>query len=744
MNRLLLMLALLLSLPGHAHAAAPSWTGTWDTRWRESGARMELTQHGSQVRGAYPVYGGRIEGTVHGRTLTGQWIEGLRHGGVTFVLAPDGQSFMGRFDNGQWWTGSRSGAAQHAVQIDQSGAREALRTFLLAGNAARAGALDEIGAAAAIVDFGPAGATMVPGEKLAAASALFDLVDQTTVRLWDIPGKRAQGPALQLRLKQAGTGAELPLTLVQAPDRRWSIAMPGASDLATARRALLARSGGRVPPPDDYLRRRSPRDAMRVFAASFADWDGAGRAEALDALDLSEFSPATRGYEGELAAQYLNGIVARVGAVIPQEIPDDPSSRDPYLVLSHPAGDVVIAAHGTSPKTWQFTADTVRRSRDIYTAIEDMPAAKGSILPRPYSPYFRARRLIHDQAPGLLARIGVLEVWQILGVLVLLIAAFAIASLLGVALLAILRRLVGGREVPAERELGWPLRLALTFLLYRAFVPALGLPERASQVSVGVTGVLLALSVMWGGWKLIDALGDRFVKRGTGERGKLDDISVLLVLAALKITLLAGGLLFIASELSLPYGGVVAGLGIGGLAVAFASKETLSNVFGAALLAADRPFRRGDWITTSDVAGTVEHVGIRSTRIRTAADSLVFVPNGKLADATVNNLGTRRHRLFDLKPVLAYGTSAAQVEAFVAGLPDVVAGIVPAVPGRTQASVTNVTPEGIEIGLTCYLDTPISADELAAKTALTLGVLRLAERLGIVLGKRAPPTQAAA
>ena len=729
----------------HAHAAAPGWTGSWDTRWHDSGARMDLVQQGDHVSGAYPVYGGRIEGTAHGRTLDGQWIEGPRHGGITFVLAPDGQSFMGRFDNGEWWTGGRADPGVFAVSIDQTGAREALRTFLMAGNDARAGAPDEIGTAAAVVDFGPDGAGMVPGQKLDAARALFDLIDLTTLQLWTIPGKRAQGPTLLLHLRQAGTQAELQLALVRQADGRWFVAMPDAQTLAAARRALLARSGGRPPPPEDYKQRRTPRDAMRSFTEGLDQWDRGGGDEALAALDLSGFSEATRRYEGELAAQFLDEIIDRVGVVIQQEIPDDPASRTPFLVLGHPVGDIVIApSTGAGPADWRFTEGSVRQARDVYTAIEDMPVTEDGTLPPLRSPYFRAHRFIHDHAPALLTRIGDLEAWQLVGVLAMLAAGAAAAVLLGVLLLTLLRRVVGGRQIPAERELRWPLGLALTFAIYKLLAPNLGLHERANRISTGVSGILLAIAVMWGGWKLIDALGDRFVKRASNQRGTLDDITVLLVLAALKIVLLAGGLLFIASELSLPYGGVVAGLGIGGLAVAFASKETLSNVFGAALLAADRPFRRGDWISTSDVSGTVEHVGIRSTRIRTAADSLTFVPNGKLADATVNNLGTRRTRLFGIKPVLAYGTSASQVEQFVAALPGVVAGVARALPERTQASVTGVSPEGIEVDLTCYLDTPVYADELAAKNALTLGVLRLAERLGITLGPRDPAAAAPA
>jgi small-conductance mechanosensitive channel len=702
---------------------------------------MDLVQQGDKVTGSYPVYGGRIEGTAHGRILEGRWIEGPRSGGITFAMAPDGRTFMGRFDTGEWWTGGRVGGPSDAVTINQSGAREALRTFLDGGNAARAGALDQIGAAAAVVDFGPSGAAMVPGEKLAATRALFDVIDLTTLQLWNILGRRAEGPVLPLQLRQAGTGVQMQLTMVQHPDGRWFVAMPDKADLAAARHALLARSGGRPAAQDDYLLRRNPRDAMRSFTDGLDHWDQGGEAQAVAALDLSGFSDATRQYEGALAAQYMDEIMDRVGEVVPQEIPDDPTSRDPFLVLSHPAGDVVIAppiAGAGGSQGWRFTADTVRRARDLYTAVQDMPLAVDNVVAPPRSPYFRAQPWVHDHLPALLARIGDIEAWQMVGALAILAASAVLGFVVGAVLLAVLRWVVGGRQIPAERQLRWPLRLALLFALYKLVSPALGLDERANRISVGVSGVLLAVAVMWGGWKLIDALGKGYLKRAEGSRTSFDAITVLLVLTALKIALLGGGLLFIASELSLPYGGVVAGLGIGGLAVAFASKETLSNVFGAALLAADRPFRRGDWISSGDVSGTVEHVGIRSTRIRTAGDSLVFVPNGKLADATVNNLGTRRVRLVEVKPLLAHGTTSEQVEAFVAGLPGVVAGVPRTLPNRAQAGVSNVAADGIEVGLTCYLDAPVYADELAAKTALMLGVLRLAEQLGITLGRREP------
>jgi len=676
---------------------------------------------------------------VQGRELRGQWTEGPRSGQVTFVMAPDGQSFMGRFETGEWWTGARVQAAVSGVALDQAGARQALRSFVMAGNAARSGDPNEWAKAAAAMDFGEAGQSLAPGQKLAAARSLFELVDQTTFQLFAIPGRRAGGDRLDLELKQAGTGVALPLALVRGADKLWRVAMP-AGDLGKLREALLARSGGRLPPPDDYKRRATARDAMRSFAAGFQDWDGSGRAQVLDALDLSAFSGATRAYEGELAAAYLNEAVDRIGQIVPQEISDDPQSRVPYIVFSHPAGSMVLApalpAPGSEAAGWRFTADTVRSARELYTAIEDMPEVQGGALPDVPSTYMRIRRWVREVAPALSARVGSLEAWQGIGVLALLTGSLAVAFAVGWFVLAVLRRAVGGRQASSEHQFRWPLRLVLGFLLYHFAAPALGLPEDAKRISTGATDVILALAVMWGGWKLIDTFGASAARRAEATAGTLDEIVVSLVMGALKLVLLAGGLLFIAQALSLPYEGVVAGLGIGGLAVAFASRETLSNVFGAGILVADRPFRRGDWIEAGEARGTVEHVGIRSTRIRTGEDSLLVVPNGKLADATVNNLGTRRHRVFKAALLVTQPAAPDTLAMFMDGLLALMNAAPHVRPGSAATGVTSIGPDGIGIELSCRLDVRIPDAERADRTALMLGVLRLADRMRVPLCQR--------
>ena len=104
-----------------------------------------------------------------------------------------------------------------------------------------------------------------------------------------------------------------------------------------------------------------------------------------------------------------------------------------------------------------------------------------------------------------------------------------------------------------------------------------------------------------------------------------------------------------ANELGFPAYSVVAGLGVGGLAIALAARDSVANLFGSMLIMFEKPFRVGHFIRVSGSEGTVEDVGFRSTRIRTADNSLISIPNNSVVNATVENLSLRsmrRQRLF--------------------------------------------------------------------------------------------------
>jgi small-conductance mechanosensitive channel len=745
-NAILMMLLLVCVLPS-ALGADPKWTGKWDTRWRGGGAELVLTQVGDKVTGSYPLYGGRIEAQAAGSALRGRWIEGQRSGGFLFVMAPDGRSFMGRYDNGEWWTGGRISNDAPVTKLDQSSPRDTFRTFVYAGNLWRDGRIDEIGTATAVLDLGKHADAMLPGDKLDVAQRLFQAIDQTTFRIWTLRGREETRTVVPLTLHQASTTATLEIELRRGGDGRWWIVAPDKTRLDEAMADLLARNNGRPPAADDYLRLGSPRDTMRTFMGAFADWEGVGRHQAISALDLSAFAAGVREREGELAAEYLKKVLDRISVFVPQEIPDDPESRQPYVLFEHPAGNIVIGPAGEGKDTrWRFTADTVRTLRDVYAALEQMPAAQAGAARAPEFAFFTLRDRIRAAYPALLHRRGSMENWQTLG----LLAAAAIGSALSFPLAGLVMILLhhGSRlsGVAADRDrLIWPLRIAFTCALVFVGSRVLGLPDVVQQIVQGVIAVGLAASLVWAGWWLVDVVGGARLRSTARTATTLDDILVTLVMFVVKLALLVAGSLYVADLLSIPYTGVLASLGVGGLALAIASQDTLANLFGAGILLVDRPFRRGDSIIVGDIQGSVEQVGIRSTRIRTAEDSILVVPNGKLADATINNLGTRRHRLMKTTLVVDYRTAPDRLTELTVGLRDLLAENPKTVHDRTYVGIDALGEHGIEVGLACYLDTQSATEERMAKQELLLGILRIVERLGIRLGphSRAVLTDAA-
>jgi MscS family membrane protein len=200
----------------------------------------------------------------------------------------------------------------------------------------------------------------------------------------------------------------------------------------------------------------------------------------------------------------------------------------------------------------------------------------------------------------------------------------------------VLRKLGQPLDPDRARRMVWPLRLIAVALIWYDFSRRIGLTGPVLTILDSAMGVIAAIGLAWAGLPLVDALASGFYGRAGKTAGNLDDIMVSLTAGLLKLMLIVAVAIAAAQAVDLPVGGMLAGLGIGGLAVAFASKEALSNLFGAAILLADRPFRNGDTIAVGEVQGTVEHVGIRSTRIRTMEWQAVGRADQQLRRATLS------------------------------------------------------------------------------------------------------------
>jgi MscS family membrane protein len=213
-------------------------------------------------------------------------------------------------------------------------------------------------------------------------------------------------------------------------------------------------------------------------------------------------------------------------------------------------------------------------------------------------------------------------------------------------------------------RLGAPIMLLVGVIAWHiAITPfALSSGVLAFARAVGSIGVLVALA--WAGMRVIDTGVESIAQRSKWITGHRVSQSLLpLGRRIAKVVIAVIVMVMILSSLGYSVSALVAGLGITGIAVALAAQKTLENVFGAFAIGVDHPFREGDFIKLDNgLMGTVESIGLRSTRVRTLDRTLVTVPNGKLADAQIEAITERDRVRFDVKLKLELGATAAQLD----------------------------------------------------------------------------------
>lgn len=187
-------------------------------------------------------------------------------------------------------------------------------------------------------------------------------------------------------------------------------------------------------------------------------------------------------------------------------------------------------------------------------------------------------------------------------------------------------------------------------------------PEPAALVA-DTLSVLFTFAVAFFVYSLVDVL-DHVITRFTAKtHTKLDDMMAPMVRKSLRIVIVVLALVQIAQILSdKPITSILAGLGVGGLAVALAAQETIKNFFGSLVIFADKPFELGERIVVGSHDGTVEEVGFRSTRIRRLDGHLVTVPNGELANQMIQNIGKRPFIKRVMDVTITYDTPPEKVQ----------------------------------------------------------------------------------
>jgi len=216
-----------------------------------------------------------------------------------------------------------------------------------------------------------------------------------------------------------------------------------------------------------------------------------------------------------------------------------------------------------------------------------------------------------------------------------------------------------------------PLRLLQVTLAVAIGLHYFALPEAIAKLASGLLRALLTATVAFVLVKLVDVLIAVLKPRIAESESRLDDQLLPILSGGLKafILVIIGALILQNSGYNIS--SLLAGIGLGGLAVALALQPTLANMFAAITLFVDRPFHVGDGVSVAGVTGSIESIGLRSTRIRTYEGTLVTIPNSAVVNAQIDNLQARPTRRTNFTIGVTYDTSSEKLERAVAILRDV-------------------------------------------------------------------------
>lgn len=468
-------------------------------------------------------------------------------------------------------------------------------------------------------------------------------------------------------------------------------------------------------------------------------------------LDLSELPPAIVTESARRLVLQLKEILDRIETPSTETIPDAAAmaaSEFKRWTLPNSEIRIVRIESGARAGEYLFGAETVKRLPEFYARVEQLPYKSGGSPGlydfASYSPAGVAlalRRVIPPrwllEVPGWgKARFLDQPLWRWFGIVIVLGAGFGI-----IRLCHRFGRRWRHRETPAAR---WAGLLRPVSVVVVAPVTAMILDEML-RVSGSVGRVLtlslwtvFSLALTWLVWVIGTATAESVIAFERLRTSSIDSQLIRLGIRLATIVLALAILIEGANRIGLPAYSVLAGLGVGGLAVALAGQQTLANLLGSLIIMLEKPFTIGQWIKVDGIEGTVEDVGFRSTRIRTFYDSLVTIPSSQLVNSTIDNFDRRRRREVKTVLGLTYDTPPDKIDAFVAGVRELLSAHPDVRKDNIQVGFVDFGPNSLDVSLKFLLRAPNRLAELAERQRIMLGILRLAEAEGV---RFAFPTQ---
>ena len=475
----------------------------------------------------------------------------------------------------------------------------------------------------------------------------------------------------------------------------------------------------------------SPRATMETFLTSFYEEDGPNLDRAASCLDLSGLTPAVRSLQGRELAGMLKRVIDRTRMVDPKKIPNNPDHGDPWIFERFDAGSVAITRMVEG--RWLFSGDTVAALWDIHDEVTDRDVVAG--IDEAHDIVTPAMWIRGAVPETFRKRVVFLEGWQWIGVLIVILVGVIVSRLFTAVAATVVDRAITRKFHQIDRRLLTatirPASVLLMVILWGIGVLWLGLPTVIFKIYVEGIVVVAVVAFTFMAYRLIDIASAVAERRTAATESRFDDLLVPLIRKSLKVLVVAIGLVTVAGSVGIEVAGLLAGIGLGGLAFALAAQDTVSNLFGSVTVLLDRPFQVGDWIVAGDVEGTVEEMGFRSTRVRTFYNSLINLPNSNLIKASVDNLGARSYRRWSTRLGVAYDTPPEKLDAFCEGIRALIERHPYTRKDYYHVYFNEFGAASLEILLYVFFVTPDWATELRERHRLAVDILRLAHEMGV-------------
>lgn len=271
------------------------------------------------------------------------------------------------------------------------------------------------------------------------------------------------------------------------------------------------------------------------------------------------------------------------------------------------------------------------------------------------------------------------------------------------------------------------------FKVLQIFAPTLFInPTYAMPLIKGIDFVAASIFVFIV-YKLVELIIFYTKQYASKTATQWDDQIVMVLQKFLKFIVIFLGLFYVLNTLDVNIATIIAGLSVGGLALALAAQDTVKNFIASVMIFIDKPFKIGDTIKGDSFEGAVQEVGFRSTRIKTADDSLVYIANAKLSEMTIDNKGFRVFKKFKTEIFIPIDTPIVKIERFIEGVKTILMKYPYTKNSTIDVHLSNIQAAGLSIAISYTYKVYNQREEFQHREFILLSVLRLADLLQLKL-----------